>query len=242
MTKKRTNNSHPILPGVTLCAIVRDEMQNPAGGIKDFLATHLSLVDHAVIVDTGSIDGTREVLEDTKKIHPGLRVYDHEFKGFSFARNYSIGLATTPYVLVLDADERLFPTEAAKLARDMRCSDPDIYTVRFDEVYHPDDKGNRWDVPEQPERLFRTDKGLAYVRGVYEYLVTTSWATSIKGSLASIAHFLPSKEDVVRKKRDLYLPMKTNGLFIPPSSIPGCGAWKRTNPKRAMYPIIKEIS
>ena len=44
------------LPNTSLCAIVRDEVINPAGEIADFLETILPFVEEAVVVDTGSID------------------------------------------------------------------------------------------------------------------------------------------------------------------------------------------
>jgi glycosyltransferase involved in cell wall biosynthesis len=58
-------------------------MQNPAGGIIDFLAWTLPFVEEAVVVDTGSKEGTREILAEAAKYYPHLRVYDHPFKGFA---------------------------------------------------------------------------------------------------------------------------------------------------------------
>nr|MBP7708770.1 hypothetical protein [Candidatus Pacearchaeota archaeon] len=57
-TEKRT-----ILPDTSLCAIVRDEIINPAqlpgkSGIRSFVESHVPYVEQAVIVDTGSVDGT----------------------------------------------------------------------------------------------------------------------------------------------------------------------------------------
>ena len=49
-----------VLPNTSLCAIVRDEMMNPAGGIADFVDSTVPFVEQAVIVDTGSLDGTRQ--------------------------------------------------------------------------------------------------------------------------------------------------------------------------------------
>ena len=53
-----------VLPDVSLAAIVRDEIMNPAGGIVDFVESVIPFLEEAVIVDTGSVDGTREALEE----------------------------------------------------------------------------------------------------------------------------------------------------------------------------------
>jgi glycosyltransferase involved in cell wall biosynthesis len=129
----------PLLPEVELCAIVKDELNNPAGGIEDFVRTVVPFLGGAVIVDTGSSDGTREKLEALSSEFSQLRVYDYPLGeqgnyfysryspkdlrknirqiglrakdrpalSLSAARNYSLSQATLPYVLVLDADERL---------------------------------------------------------------------------------------------------------------------------------------
>ena len=44
-----------VLNNVTLVAIVRDEMINPAGGIEDFVNLAVPFVEKAVIVYTRSI-------------------------------------------------------------------------------------------------------------------------------------------------------------------------------------------
>ena len=106
----------PILPNVTLAAIVRDELINPAGGIEDFLDCTLPFIGAGVIIDTGSSDGTRDVLEEAKKRYSGLSIIDTAFEGYAQARNQSLEPVKTPYTLVLDADERLSEKDFKQLA------------------------------------------------------------------------------------------------------------------------------
>ncbi len=87
--------------------IVRDEENNPAGGIERNLKVILPHVKKAVIVDTGSIDNTREILEVLKKDYPHLEVYDRKFDDFTSSRNYSLSKVRTRKILILDADELL---------------------------------------------------------------------------------------------------------------------------------------
>jgi glycosyltransferase involved in cell wall biosynthesis len=101
-----------VLADTTLCAIVRDEMINPAqlpgkSGVRSFVESHVPYVEQAVIVDTGSVDGTREELEQLKSEFPNLRVKDYKFNGYASSRNFSLRQAKTPRILVLDTDELL---------------------------------------------------------------------------------------------------------------------------------------
>ncbi|MBP7708242.1 glycosyltransferase [Candidatus Pacearchaeota archaeon] len=99
-----------ILPDTSLCAIVRDEMINPAqlpgkSGIRSFVESHVPYVEQAVVVDTGSVDGTRQELEQLAAEFPNLRVYDRPFDNYVYARNHSLTLVPTKRALVLDVDE-----------------------------------------------------------------------------------------------------------------------------------------
>jgi len=62
------------LSDVSLCAIVCDEMKNFAGGIDSFVESIVPFVEEAVIVDTGSIDGIRERLEEMMSKYKTLKV------------------------------------------------------------------------------------------------------------------------------------------------------------------------
>lgn len=100
--KELDGEKRVILSDCALCAIVRDEKMNPAGGIKKFVDSHVPFVEEAVIVDTGSIDGTREILEELESQYPNLKVHDIKFKGFADARNYSLDYAHCKYAFSWD--------------------------------------------------------------------------------------------------------------------------------------------
>ncbi|VVB82373.1 Glycosyl transferase family 2 [uncultured archaeon] len=96
-----------ILSDVSLCAIVRDEMMNPAGGIERFVESHVPYVEEAVIADTGSVDGTREILEEMQAKYSNLRVVDIPFTGYASTRNKALNYVKTKKAFILDADELL---------------------------------------------------------------------------------------------------------------------------------------
>lgn len=113
------------LPSVCLVAIVKNEETNPAGGIVDYLDSILPFVPFAVIVDTGSTDGTLALLRQAAaERYPWLRVRQCAFSDFATARNRSLALARAAVreagvavgtALVLDADERLTPAGLMRL-------------------------------------------------------------------------------------------------------------------------------
>ncbi|MBI2662635.1 tetratricopeptide repeat protein [Candidatus Woesearchaeota archaeon] len=82
---------------LSLCMIVKNEEVF----LEQCLLSVQGLVDEIVIVDTGSIDKTKEIaLKFTSK------VYDFEWcDDFAAARNESLKYATGDWILVLDADE-----------------------------------------------------------------------------------------------------------------------------------------
>jgi len=83
------------ISGVVICL-------NEAGKIGDCLLSMRGIVDELVVVDSGSTDGTREVAESH-----GARVIQRAFDTFSAQKNAGIAQARYPWILSLDADERL---------------------------------------------------------------------------------------------------------------------------------------
>jgi tetratricopeptide (TPR) repeat protein len=87
--------------------IVRDEEQM----LPSCLRSIKGVVDEIVVVDTGSRDRTVEIAQEL-----GARVVHRAWDGsFAAARNASLDHATGDWVIVLDADERLFPGDADAL-------------------------------------------------------------------------------------------------------------------------------
>ena len=92
---------------ITLCMIVKDE----AHVIERCLASVLPVIDHWVIVDTGSTDGTQQKIKDFFDRN-GIDGELHEipWKDFGYNRSEALRLAQatdTDYALMIDADEIL---------------------------------------------------------------------------------------------------------------------------------------
>ena len=93
--------------GISLCMIVRDE----AHCIETVLSTSRPHVEEIVLVDTGSEDSTVAIAK------PYVDILDHFswIYDFSAARNFSLSLASQPWILVLDADEVIAPHDFSTL-------------------------------------------------------------------------------------------------------------------------------
>ncbi len=221
-----------VLNDVSLCAIVRDEKNNPAGGIKRFADSHVPYVDEAVIVDTGSVDGTRKILEECCALYSNLRVFDHKFDGYAESRNFSLTNVRTKFALILDADELLThkkpQNDFRELGKFIDVFPAKVYNFKF-EHYSP--------IGETPasahrERLFELSPDIAFAKYCWEFLDTCLkglWVNNI-----TIKHFLPSQEARHLKRIGWY-----NQLFdkqsLPPSKTEGFKKWKKFNPLRNKF-------
>ncbi|MDW7771856.1 MAG: glycosyltransferase family A protein [Desulfobulbaceae bacterium] len=66
--------------------------------------------DELIIIDDGSIDNTRRIIENMARRLPfPLRYYCQENKGAAAARNAGIGKASSEYLCFLDSDDRFAP-------------------------------------------------------------------------------------------------------------------------------------
>ena len=85
--------------GISLCMIVKNEEDWVDGAVQSVR----SIVNEVIIVDTGSTDATLECIQAL-----GVNSFKILWKdSFAEARNASLAQATQPWILVLDADERI---------------------------------------------------------------------------------------------------------------------------------------
>jgi tetratricopeptide (TPR) repeat protein len=92
---------------LSLCMIVKDEAEN----IRACIRSIKRAVDEILIVDTGSTDSTQEIAGAL-----GAKVFQFPWcDDFAAARNESIRHATGDYIIWLDADDRVDPSELTKI-------------------------------------------------------------------------------------------------------------------------------
>lgn len=113
-------------PRVCLNMIVKDESKV----IERCLASTLPMIDYWVIVDTGSSDGTQEVIRSyMKKMGVPGELHERPWVNFCHNRNEAYGLAKEKgdYILFLDADESFTYEEGFALPR----LDKDYYFIEI---------------------------------------------------------------------------------------------------------------
>lgn len=169
---------------VSACLIVRDEGKRLARCLESLRG----VVDEIVVVDTGSVDDTVAIAESFgAKIGQFAWVDD-----FAAARNAALELATSDWVLSIDADEWLSATSG--LAAAVAVSDAIAYRVTL--INHLD--GGRRE-PEKLTRLFRRHPEIRFEGRIHEQ-VTESVATRVAGGNGS---WLPLETFVI--EHDGYL-------------------------------------
>ena len=225
-----------ILPDTSLCAIVRDEMMNPAGGIVDFVESIVPFVEQAVIVDTGSLDRTRQTLEELREKYSNLAVYDRAFDDFASSRNYALSQVKTKRALVLDADELLTEEDFEKL-KELVDKNPDA-KMRFHFLgVNPDYSES---IIGHNPRLFPISPEIKYTEDgpKGEFLCENGKPIGMVQAMYTgieIKHFEPDKEGVVCKFRDWYDKAMFDRQNKAPSQIPSFQKWKKFNPRREEY-------
>ncbi|HEX9158536.1 MAG TPA: glycosyltransferase family 2 protein, partial [Syntrophales bacterium] len=89
---------------LSVAIITKDEAVNLPDCLKS-----VAFASQIVVVDSGSTDGTLELARDF-----GCDVFVESWKGFGAQKQMAIDRCREPWVLVLDADERIPPeTETA---------------------------------------------------------------------------------------------------------------------------------
>lgn len=173
---------------VSLCMIVRDEEAH----LKRCLESITGVIDELIIVDTGSMDRTKEIAETFE-----AKIYDFEWiDDFSAARNYAFSKATKDYILWLDADDVVAPEEREHLLLLKKNLDPDVDGVSM--LYHQSfDDNEHVTSTLRCNRLVRSRSDFLWHDAVNDYLVVNG---TIQHSDISIHHKKTLKQQHVFSK------------------------------------------
>jgi glycosyltransferase involved in cell wall biosynthesis len=85
--------------------------KNERKNIRPCLLSAQRVADEVLVADSGSTDGTLEIVDEVG----GCRVVHREYINSGNFKNWAIPQATHPWVLIVDADERVTPPLAAEI-------------------------------------------------------------------------------------------------------------------------------
>jgi len=149
--------------GIGACLIVRDEEEL----LPACLESLRGFVDEICLLDTGSTDRTVAIAESH-----GARVGHFVWcDDFSAARNASIQLATMPWILVIDADERLDSLTGHRLREAATSAVASAFMLTRD-----DREANGIIEQLALARLFRNDPRIRFHRPVHESIMESLFA------------------------------------------------------------------
>jgi len=154
--------------------------KNEEKNIKDCIKPLVGFVDEIIVVDMHSSDKTREI---AKKL--GAKVFLYKDVGYvEPARNFAINKASSEWVLLLDADERVGKKLQKKIKETIRSGNSNIFSIpRKNFILNKWVKGNNYYWPDYQLRLFKKS--------------CVKWGTTIHSvplTTEKISYFKPKEE------------------------------------------------
>ncbi|MFN3198000.1 MAG: glycosyltransferase [Bradymonadia bacterium] len=176
-------------PTLAVCMIAKDEAEFIAGAIESVQG----VADEIIVVDTGSTDDTVAICEAL-----GVKVGYYPWDGsFSTARNASLDMAESDWILCLDCDERLAPESRSVLKSILEAGGPQHLIVC------PRLRNFTRDGTFMGEgfsgRLFRNVEGMRFTGRVHEE-VGTALQTSLDFRLDLILDHYGADPEVMKEK------------------------------------------
>lgn len=144
---------------------------NEARHIADCLDS-VGFADEVIVVDSGSTDGTRDIAQAR-----GAKVtLTADWPGFGRQKNRALDLATSDWVLSIDADERVTPELAAEIQDVLRAAGPGVAASAY-RIARLSNFGGRWIRhsgwwPDHVLRLFKRGTARFKDVAVHESVVT----------------------------------------------------------------------
>lgn len=137
---------------LSIFLIARDE----ADRIGATLSAIRDLSDDIVVVDSGSTDGTREVV-----LAHGARFISHDWPGYGPQKRFAEDQCRHDWLLNLDADEVVPADLAAEIRAVLAEGTPpaDAYRLRIAEIFPGEKAPHRWAYALTPVRLYRKSMG-----------------------------------------------------------------------------------
>jgi len=172
---------------VSVVIVTKDEETN----IEDALRSAAG-AQEIVVVDSFSADRTVEICRRYTD-----RIFQHAWLGYARQKQLAVDHAQGPWVLILDADERITPELRDEIARAMQDTDYDGFSLpRRNYFLGRWIKHSGW-WPDRTLRLFRKDRGELEDREVHEKVIVRGRVGQLNAPLEHYTYRTIS--DYVRK-------------------------------------------
>jgi len=177
---------------LTVLIPVKNERRN----LRQCVESVREIADEILVADSGSTDGTQELAHRL-----GCRVIDRELVDFSSFKNWAIPQAAHPWVLIVDADERITPELADEIRQTAAHPnrETDAYWI-YRDTYFLGRKLRFGDCRnDRVLRLLRRDRCRYTSRRVHEELAVlagdgSGWPGSTEGSPQSTSVALGARQ------------------------------------------------
>ncbi|MGL5271792.1 MAG: glycosyltransferase [Selenomonadaceae bacterium] len=148
---------------ISACYIVK----NSARELKHSLQFLKGIVDEIVIVDTGSVDETMHVAEES-----GAKVYQYVWnEDFSEARNFALSKVTSDWVVFLDADEYFCEHRIRNLRKTIMTYEDNYDVLAVKLINIDEDQNDRQIDYFFAPRIFRRRESICYTGKIHEQLL-----------------------------------------------------------------------
>ena len=187
---------------LSVAIITKNEEENIRACLQS-----ISFVGQIVVVDSGSNDATLSIAAEF-----GCEIYNEQWRGFGPQKQSAIEKCSLPWILVLDADERIPPQTAENIKSII--TNPRISEAGFSYPRKNYFQG-RWIKhagwwPDRVVRLFRKESGRMTASAVHEAVEVTG----IVGKLhVPIEHFTESSLNKIIQKIDKYSTLGAEEAF-----------------------------
>lgn len=197
---------------LSLCLIVKDEEPYLRRCVESFGAIY----DELVIVDTGSTDRTVEIARELLATREGRLERFTWCDDFAAARNFACSLARAPWILMVDADERLSPDLSPRVILDaIRRAPPQVLNLLLvDLTLHEGEI-----ILSHPvNRLFRREPRVRWTGRIHESLTVTAEQQSLTS--ITLVHDNARKRQADARLRPEVSAMYERGLLADAEATP----------------------
>jgi len=186
---------------LSVAMIVQDEEANLPACLET-----VSFARQIVVVDSGSIDGTRRIAASF-----GCEVFNEPWRGFGPQKQIAVDKCREEWILILDADERV-PSETARVIREIAASPNAAAGYSFPRKNFFQDRWIRhagwW--PDRVVRLFRKGRGRMTEAAVHEAVKVDGPVDPLE---VPIEHFTESDLGRIIRKIDRYSTLGAQEAF-----------------------------